>query len=251
MGYDVSYHPISEDEIHEWYFDRLADIKTGNSETAVALAQRHGIKELYIGKYLNVLQSAAEFETNVSFETSHGFYLAVVQGFFRKYFYIRGGAFTFLVEADESFWRYTKPWQEILRLSIANPINNMIMENWNSGVYLPYDGLCRLLDDYANMPEIRGKLDELFSDKRIDVFLKAVRFAVEHKLGILEATEVIQPQPFNLNETPCLSNLFNCDTDGPLLFREAALEQVAHLNDKPAPVKKGGFFSRLFGKNKK
>ena len=44
------------------------------------------------------LRVGAETESNELFDKSHGFYIAVIQGFFRDYYYTRGSAFSFLVE---------------------------------------------------------------------------------------------------------------------------------------------------------
>ena len=247
MGFDVSYHPISENEIDEWYFTVLADVKNGNTGTARALAQSRGMDEFYINKYVDTLNTGAQTTPQDLFEKTHGFYIAVIQGFFRTYFYTRGAAFTFLIEEDASFRQYTKPWEEILRVPVENPIKNQIVENYCSGVYLPFDKLSKFLDDYAGTRESKDKIDAVFSHKRIDVFLKAVRFAVENKLGILEATEVVEPHPFDLNKSGSYSNLFNCDKDGAFLYQEAALEQVSQIDLNPKPAKKKGFFGKLFG----
>ena len=37
---------------------------------------------------------------------SHGFYIAVIQGFFRDYYYTRGSGFSFLVEEKPEYARY-------------------------------------------------------------------------------------------------------------------------------------------------
>lgn len=43
MGYDVSFHPISPDEIQEWYFTPLTWIQQGQEEKVLALAAQRGI----------------------------------------------------------------------------------------------------------------------------------------------------------------------------------------------------------------
>ncbi len=45
----------------------------------------------------------------------------------------------------------------------------------------------------------------------IEVFIDALNFAKEKGVGILEASEVVEPHP-NFNEEPtCYCNLFNCN----------------------------------------
>ena len=53
MGYDVSFHPISPDEIQEWYFTPLTWIQQGQEEKVLALAAQHGIEDFYAEKYLD------------------------------------------------------------------------------------------------------------------------------------------------------------------------------------------------------
>jgi hypothetical protein len=248
MGFDVSYHPISEAEIYEWYFDKL-----NNREAARALAQRHGMATLYADKYLDILRIGAQTEPDELFEKAHGLYIAVVQGFFRRYFYTRGAAFTFLIEADAAFRRYTKPWADILRTAVPNPAKSMIIENYSSGVFIPPEQVKQLLSDYEQVPEAKAKLDETFSHGRIAVFLKAARYAAENGLGLLEATEVVEPDPLNLNKSGSYSNLLNCDTEGPLLYQRETVAQLQALQSRApatqpqASQRKKRFFSKLFG----
>ncbi|MNI03785.1 hypothetical protein D3C73_566930 [compost metagenome] len=88
------------------------------------------------------------------------------------------------------------------------------------------------MEDYHNKVEIKSELDQLFSEGRISIFLKALNFAKEHGLGLLEATEVVEPQPFDLNESKSYSNLFNCDKEGPLLYQAAAFEQIKDIEQR-------------------
>ena len=98
MGYDVSFHPISPEEMREWYFTPLTWVQLGQEEKVLALAAQHGIEDFYAEKYLNTLQVGAGTEPDELFDKSHGFYIAVVQGFFRDYYYTRGSGFSFLLE---------------------------------------------------------------------------------------------------------------------------------------------------------
>lgn len=81
MGYDVSFHPISPEEMQEWYFTPLTWIQQGQEEKVLALAAQHGMEDFYAEKYLNTLRIGAETESNELFDKSHGFYIAVIQGF--------------------------------------------------------------------------------------------------------------------------------------------------------------------------
>jgi len=94
------------------------------------------------------------------------------------------------------------------------------------------------------------KMTKTFSHGRLAVFWKAVDNAVENALGLVEASEVIEPNLFILNATRSFANLLNSHPDGALLYKEAALQQMAEAtnNDEPKVPEKVGFFAPLFRK---
>ena len=84
MGFDISYHPINESEIKRWYFDVL-----DNTSLIDELGEEYNIEDFYVQKYKDTIDVALNTDESENFEPTHGYFLAVVQGFFRKYFYIR------------------------------------------------------------------------------------------------------------------------------------------------------------------
>jgi hypothetical protein len=246
MGFDISFHPIAESELKEWYFDVLED------ETKIdALGERFEIEAPFVDKYKELMRIGRATAPDEIFDKTHAYYAAVAQGFFRPYFYIRGAAFTFVIDDNLDYVRYVKPWEAILGYEIAQPVMNRIIENYCGGVYIPPDSVAQLLADIETDEEIRANVSEVFSEGTLDVFLKALRYAKEHGLGLLEAAEVIEPNPLDLNDSICYSNLYNCDTDGPLLFAEIAAQQIAEaiaIDNANTDKNSGGFFKRLFKK---
>ena len=89
-------------------------------------------------------------------------------------------------------------------------------------------------------------------------FLSAVKFSVENGYGLLEATDVIVPNPLDLNSSECYSNLFNCDPEGAFIYADTAVQQISEAmkldkNKKESDKNEGsdGFFGaikKLFGK---
>ena len=66
MGYDVSFHPISPEEMQEWYFTPLSWVQQGQEEKVLALAAQNGIEDFYAEKYrgqsrMNCLTRATAF----------------------------------------------------------------------------------------------------------------------------------------------------------------------------------------------
>ena len=161
MGYDVSFHPISPEEIREWYFTPLTWIQQGQEEKVLALAAQYGIEDFYAEKYLDTLRVGAGTESDELFDKSHGFYIAVIQGFFRDYYYTRGSAFSFLVEEKPEYERYFTSWDQVTPVSFPNPMQNRIIENYCSGVYLSPNQVMQLLKDMEQNPKVLEDLERI------------------------------------------------------------------------------------------
>ena len=41
MGFDVSWHPISQKEMHRWYFDRLPELLRGDTSGMEAVLDQY------------------------------------------------------------------------------------------------------------------------------------------------------------------------------------------------------------------
>ena len=271
MGYDISYHPISEQQINAWYFDLLK-----YPEKLEELAGTYHLKDFYKTKYQDTLNAGRETSETDYFDKTHGFFIAVIQGFMDSYFYIRGAALSFSNNAHLN--AYYRTWEEFIPPEyLTKKIQNRLIENYCSGVFIPPEYVIQLLEDYHNKAEIKTELDKLFSDGRISIFIKALQFAKERGLGLLEATEVVEPQPFDLHESKSYSDLFNCDQEGLQLYQATAFQQIKEVErqnsfpeneilhnlkvetvhvepltaeDDADPIKnkEKGFWLRLFGK---
>lgn len=227
MGYDVSFHPITPTEMKEWYFTPLEWVKQGKETKVLELASTSGMEDFYAEKYLNTLKVGAATENTELFDKSHGFYIAVIQGFFRDYYYTRGSAFSFLVRQKPEYQRYVTPWNRIIPNGFSNPVKNQIVENYCSGMYLAPIQVTELLRDLEHIPKLHADFEELWCEGQLDVLKKALNAAQELNCGLLEATEVIAPNPISPNDSICYSNLFHCDRDGVYLYINTAMKQIA------------------------
>lgn len=232
MGYDVSFHPISPDEIQEWYFTPLTWIQQGQKEKVLALAAQYGIEDFYTEKYLDTLRVGEKTEPDELFDKSHGFYIAVIQGFFREYYYTRGSAFSFRLEEKPDYARYFTPWAQVVPTAFPNPAENRIVENYCSGVYLSPDQVMQLLKDMEQAPKVCEDLERIWSNGQIAVLKKALSAAAELGAGLLEATEVVEPNPISPNESTSYSNLYHCDRDGVYLYMDLTMQQLAQAMEK-------------------
>ena len=229
MGYDISYHAIGKDEISQWYFKPLKLAQRGDFEAIAQIAREAGMDEFYVEKYADGFHSALEYGAEGIFNKTHGFHLAVVQGYFREYFYTRGTAFSFLAAQSFKFKPYISDWREVLPAEFlaefSGEIHNEIIENYCCGAYLGAAGVQNLLRDYEADGEIKEAIDEFYA-QNLPVFLNALNSAAELEVGLLEATEVVEPNPIDLNRSKSFSNLFNCDTQGALIYAEIAAQQI-------------------------
>jgi len=287
MGFDVTWHPISQAEMRQWYFDRLPEARKGDFSSALGLALRHRMgqasgDQLTCRKaYRQMLEQGAQLSPDAPFDKSHSYLLAMVQGLFRPYYYTRDGIYSGLAEMFPRMAGYTLPFREILGEGFPGAENarNRVYENYCGGVYIPEDQVPRLLADYES-GSVEGLLKQCFGGS-LTVFLYALLHAKEEGLGLLEAAGVVEPDPMDLQKTTCRSYLTNCDLKGVEIYAETARRQTEnaardqdgalgksfaqHLRQAEAsperaeppaaspaprpnaPAKKKGFFGRLFG----
>ena len=235
MGYDISYHAIGKDEISQWYFKPLKLAQKGDFEAIAKIAREAGMDEFYVEKYADGFRSALQYGTQGIFNKTHGFHIAVAQGYFREYFYTRGTAFSFLAAQSFKFKTYISDWREVLPAEFlaefSGEIHNEIVENYCCGAYLNADGVQKLLRDYEVDGEIKEAIDEFYA-QNLPVFLKALNSAAELEVGLLEATEVVEPNPIDLNRSESFSNLFNCDPQGALIYAEIAAQQIGEAIER-------------------
>jgi hypothetical protein len=226
MGFDVSYHPISIGEMHTWYLDRLPEVASGDASGTLAVAKAAGLGEDSTQRLLHIIDKGTNNKPDGSFELGHGYMIAAVQGLFRDYHYTRGSMLSSLVGNDGPLTPYTSPLVGPGALDLPNPSEGVLPSNYASGVWLAPEGVAALLDAYDNDPRIKAAMDETVPAGQINVVLKALRAARDLGVGLLEATEIIEPNPLDLNTSRCVSDLMHCDIEGPLLYEAKAKAQL-------------------------
>ena len=75
-------------------------------------------------------------------------------------------------------------------------------------------------------------LERLWSNGQIAVLKKALSAAAKSGAGLLEATEVVEPNPISPNESTSYSNLYHCDRDGVYLYIDTVGGQLADAIEK-------------------
>ena len=193
----------------------------------LALAAQHGMEDFYAEKYLNTLRVGAETESNELFDKSHGFYIAVIQGFFpRLLLHQRQCALSFLVEEKPEYGRYFISWDQVTPVSFPNPMQNRIIENYCSGVYLSPDQVMQLSKTWSRTPKCVKSGEDLEQWTDCCAEKKHYSAAAELGAGLLEATEVVEPNPISPNESTSYSNLYHCDRDGVDLYMTPSADRL-------------------------
>ncbi|PTA72210.1 MULTISPECIES: hypothetical protein [unclassified Stenotrophomonas] len=224
MGWDITYHPIADSEIRDIYFRALEDATLVN-----ALQQQFRIEPFYMAQLQERIDEARSISTEVPFEKGHALYLAIVAGHLRRHHYLRGSALSFFID-DPVVARYFADWRQLVPPQWADAAGGShLTENYAGGIFITLAQLRRMRADYEVDGDLRARLDELFSEGRLAVFWAVVDDAIAKGCGLLEASEVVEPNPMDLNASTSMSNLLNCAPEGALLYAEAAAAQLAQF----------------------
>ena len=216
MGYDVSFHPISPEEMREWYFAPLTWIQQGQEEKVLALAAQHGMEDFYAEKYLNTLRVGAETESNELFDKSHGFYIAVV-GIFPGLLLHPGSGFFLPVGGEwPEYTRYLRRGHRWHQPPFPNPAENQII---STAPCVPVsEAGCAASPGSGADAKGAGGSGGALERWTVAVLKKGPHCRGGTGVSLLEATEVVEPNPIHPNESTSYSNLYHCDREGVSLY---------------------------------
>lgn len=224
MDLTVSYHPITTQQMREWYFNVFEDLGAAN-DLKVRIPKEqlkdNNLEELeafYTNKYLDMVKRSRELDYD-NFNQWHGYFLAIVQGFFEKFYFVQGAALSSVVD-KEFAQNYFTPWREVIEpeyiedLAVSSKLNGA----FSAGAYISPEQVKKLLNDYENDPYIKELLEEQFVGKKVEVLIEALKYASQNNQGLIESTSIITPGEELFEEPECYSNLFNCDVISAAVF---------------------------------
>ena len=230
MGFDVTYHPVSEAQLRRWYFDLLND-----DAPKASLVAEYGIDPLFANKLADLVESGRRVEPGAEFDSALGFPAAVVAGIFARYHYARGCMLSDVAGIET----YTRSWTEIAPEHVVGmEVADRIVSNYSSGVFVASEHVARLRDDIETKPEVRAAIFRVFPGPHVAILQKALDEAAAAGHGLLEATDVIEPNPLDLNATTGWSNRLNCDPAGAMLYADEAYNQLQAMG-ADAALKRG------------
>ena len=217
MDLSVSYHPISQEQMKQWYFDAFEDmgvVSTLKLRVPDEQLKEHTLEDVesyYMDKYKSMISRSRELEYD-NFNKWHAYFLAITQGFFEKFYFVHGCAISSILD-KEFHDTYVSDWTKVVPREYIEDLHvtNKLQGAFSGGVYLCVEQVKKLLNDYENDSLIKEIMDEQFEGKKIEVILEALKYASENNQGLLEATKVIDQSDEIFQEPSCFSNLFNCD----------------------------------------
>jgi len=217
MDLSVSYHPITKEQMREWYFDTFEDIGNANAlELRIPKEQlkKHTLEDLetyYKDKYTTIMKRSRELDYD-NFNQWHAYFIAIAQGFFEKFYFVHGSAISSIID-NEFHNTYITAWEDIIESDYIEDLSasKKLDGPFSGGAYMSPEQVKQLLNDYTNDSEIKEIIDGQFEGRKVEVFLAALKYASANNQGLLEATKVIEQSGELFEEPSCFSNVFNCD----------------------------------------
>jgi hypothetical protein len=188
----ISYHPISEKEIHNWYCNiNFSLILDDVNYSLIKTARASNVNDEHLKKYIKTMKKAVKTETDAVFDTTHGFYIAKIQTYFRQSFAVKV-SFSKLIEQKEYFKAYTKSWDEILENKMNFTFLNKLSDIPSSGVYMPAEKIAELLKDYNGNLIVKKDINDFFGKSATSAFIESLIYAQKNNLGLLEANAILK-----------------------------------------------------------
>ena len=88
------------------------------------------------------------------------------------------------------------------------------------------DLLLTMSERLNHVTKVMEDLGGVWSDGQLAVLKKALVTAAGLDVGLLEATEVVEPNPIHPNGSTSYSNLYHCDRDGVYLYIDTVSRQI-------------------------
>lgn len=235
MNLSISYHPISPEQMREWYFNAFEDmgavddLKLRIPEIQLKEHSLESLETFYLDKYKTMISRSRELDYD-DFNKWHAYFIAIVQGFFEKFYFVHGASFSAILE-NEFHDTYVSSWEDIIEADYLDGLqtSKKLVGEFSGGAYISPKKVKQLLHDYKNNEALKEILDEQFFGKKIDVLLDALNYASSNNQGLLEATRVIDNKEELFEEPKCFSNVFNCDVISAAVYTSELAEHFDEI----------------------
>ena len=212
MDQHVTYHPITDNLLRSYrYYVSGHDGAKVAADHCAAVAMDDALSAQFLGLLAHFAAPADR-----PFDQTHGFNIALTQGFFGPYFYINSGQLSTVGHAIDA---YTQPWQQLVPgWDMVATAQNHVLSRFSSGVFIPANRVAALMSDAHTMPELAQALATAFPGEKLDRLWSALLYAHNAGAGLLEAASVVEPNAADLSTSVCFTNFAHCDQAGLQLY---------------------------------
>ena len=250
MGYDVTFHPVSQADLQHFVFDVVNTpplAKKRAQEISRDKAKQRFLMEGIFGRLPQfmlelTLGPPSEDDLPLSFGESIAFAAAAVAGHLHPYWYARGAALSFLADKHPEVARLFTPLQKIAEGDVAKVKlkgQGLLGSNYSaSGFIAPRNlpKLTRLLDELATRkPRTKvAPLFKVFDEQGLDSLRRAIAYASANGLGLMEASDLVVPMGQASTDTDNLRAHFLDNVDHAAPGRMARRAKAKKAARKPA-----------------
>lgn len=228
MGFDITYHPISKEEIKKYCLNVVIDPGLAE-ETKNLLTKKQEEREQILDPIFKEMQKAKTsiMETlkrvqnreeiddeNKKLSYQYGripYCCAAIAGFLHPYFYARGACLAFLCEKEEYFTKYLESIYDIKpvfynagdKTATYEPRMSSaiyILENYKGGGYVAYEKLNELKKDLLD-PKFKKVIDKYFGKEK-GAILETIEYCLKKKIGFIEASDIVVPLDNKFTSAP-------------------------------------------------
>ncbi len=194
MGFDVTLHPFKRKEFKYFIEDVVEQPQLIDSRVAAI----HHKEEERAFLASSIYERISHFKTDVLEETAHvektiGLATAGILGYLQPYWYLRNGLLSKLMTSTV-FASFTANLSSIVAES-QKPFfdsESGVIENFSSGVYLPFDNIEKLKTELADV-EFKTLVTETIGSENIEVLKNCLDYCISNELDLLEATDLCVP----------------------------------------------------------
>lgn len=208
-NYYVQFFPIKESEIKEILKIINLYSKNNHDNIDAILSKNNCSDTVRDDIYASLNKCISNKQENV-FDVKFGTCIAELQKIYRTNFSMKQLSFTELVIKNNIFDNYTKKWIDILNFK-QNKFEfvNYLKYPISSGVYIPFDKIQLLYEDYFTNNIIQKYMDNYFGDD-ISIFLNLLEYCKQNECGLLEARGWHKiEEPAHVNPTVKQDNINN------------------------------------------
>ena len=198
MGHDITFHPVRVSDLRRFVFEVAADPGVG-AERAAEL----GTDDLDVSQILDLYGHFPSWNLNVqsgqaSVNQTFAFACAAVAGYRHPFWFTRGAAVGFLEDLAPELAQLFESVSSCCEPLELPPSSPLLSGNNTAGGVLPlrhFGQLREILEKLGNRPGdwATDTLHDVFGDTGLDALDRALNYAAENDLDLIEASEIVIP----------------------------------------------------------